>query len=118
MATRNQARKIVSKRTYLAYVIRAHQPGKKVMVKIGHTCQLEGRLRTLQTGNPYELTVVKAFLCASKEEATATEIALRGALADYAMHGEWLLLPRAAYTVLTEAASSEKALAVFVTGEV
>jgi hypothetical protein len=59
-------------------------------VKIGRTTNIESRLRSLQTGHAYELTIRKFFVC---RESRRLEAVLHAFLGDHRMMGEWFHSP-------------------------
>lgn len=66
-----------------------HKKGMKVPVKIGVTANIERRLKSLQTGNPYKLECKALIPCKSKDSAYDLELFLHKQLDRHRMQGEW-----------------------------
>ena len=58
-------------------------------VKIGITDSEKSRLRTLQTGCPYKLSVMYSEACSSREQSQKLEAWCHERLAAYRLEGEW-----------------------------
>jgi hypothetical protein len=72
---------------YTVYFIQAGKNGSPV--KIGVTSDLDERMRTLQTANPYPLTCKAAIPCFDKAVAYKLESYLHRSLHKHRMQGEW-----------------------------
>ena len=72
---------------YTVYFIQAGKNGSPI--KIGVTKDLDERMRTLQTANPYPLTCKAAIPCFDKAVAYKLEAYLHRHLHEFRMQGEW-----------------------------
>lgn len=61
-------------------------------VKIGKADNVEKRLKTLQTGNPKPLKILKTIPCNSAKEAYDLEFFFHALLKDHKSNGEWYKL--------------------------
>lgn len=64
-------------------------------VKVGVANDAEKRLKTLQTGNPYRLTIWKTFPIPDRDIAMHVEHAFHAVLAKQRLGGEWFDMPPA-----------------------
>lgn len=62
---------------------------KKGPIKVGVTMDIDERLRSLQTANPYELKVLASICCKSKRHAFELEQDIHVKLKRYRVRGEW-----------------------------
>lgn len=71
------------------YVYFIRTEAKPPMVKIGKARDPESRMATLQTGCPYELTLLGSIACRSDMHAEAAEKDLHRHFSIYRTRGEW-----------------------------
>ena len=74
--------------SYYVYFIHAGNHERSNM-KIGVTTDLEVRMRSLQTGNPYKLKCKAMLPCVDKKEAYKLESFFHWKLKKNALQGEW-----------------------------
>ena len=58
-------------------------------MKIGISNNPEKRLRSIQTGNPYKLSIDRVEKYSTYEDAFRRETELHNKFKDYNLHGEW-----------------------------
>lgn len=76
------------------YVIEARRPRDGQigdLIKIGISSDPDGRLASLQTGNPHPLRLEGVVWLGSREEAAQIEAALHARFAEHRRTGEWFL---------------------------
>ena len=71
------------------YFIQSDQSKSKKPVKIGMANDPQKRLEELQTGNPYELSVIATIEFKTRRDASLAESHLHRRLSRMRMRGEW-----------------------------
>ena len=74
--------------TYCIYFI---QQGGKGPIKVGMTSDVDARINSLQTANPYKLTLIKRIYARSKAHAVQLERYVHRCFSYARMDGEWFM---------------------------
>ena len=73
------------------YIIQELNELNTKRIKIGKANKPTKRLRTLQTGNPYTLTLLGTIECEDSEEANTLERQIHARLSKDRRRGEWFI---------------------------
>lgn len=87
----------------------------KDYIKIGIAAEPRKRMAYLQTGCPYQLSMLRVFI---PEDAKQAEAALHSALSRYHVRGEWFKAPDSVRRTLLEADTVDAALSILTAGRI
>lgn len=74
---------------FYVYFVQEVKVSKSAPVKVGVTCDIKRRMRTMQTGNPRELKLVVLLGPMERNEAFEYEKQLHGTFNYMRLRGEW-----------------------------